>query len=799
MSKRSRDYDNKNFDFRNVVYNEKNAVRIDELYFDDKLSNEEEIMNYLYEMMLNKGSINFVSAPTNAGKTYAINELFKKLNKVEKRISKDEILEMFKYQEDPEKCYRTFKQTIPTYMNVIAMPSNPQTIQVSRKYGLECLVGGDDYKELDMTKDAINVAMVYDMSKVLINMLEKDKYLKINLVIDEAHDLTSAQFRIKAIDDLERLKELVLENGGTITYLTATYTELAYLTDLNHILFCNKRVQEVDFDNLTLIVVNGEKSIEDIALNVLSNKKALVRFNRKEGQKDIQKELSLQGKKVYYVNADEKASFIDKKTNEKVYKNKMMNDIVNNEILPEDTDIAICTQLLDSGSNIAGIGNENNKPYNFDTIHFIRDSKDLNLSQIEQFVNRIRFKHNNHYIVIKKQVLEENEKVYNFNLRQILKFCFDKLQKQVEYLEAEIDILRRIKYKGEENIDELIEKAINDILEEENNYDGLKNSMGGCIRYKNGDIYIDYKFFLNYCLNKYNQSLYYNQDKFVKELEKIFNKKVKIVEMEDKDINLEVDKTTLEEYKKELLEQLKNGGCLFPYIYKTQFYKEAQKVYEFTHYEIMKCLEIVLSMNDKELQELYNKYSKKALQKLNKSEIQELNTILSNEKQLKDVKDNNLREEFAKIITNQSFREKLNNSNKKGINIDDFITHYCKTDDEKEFNRFVNEKRIIKNNINYKDGYKELLRDHANYDQLIVLEYIKNVKNYKIYKKNPTENIDKIDELIKELNDRTGHKYTRTKLINFIKQIYTYREVDEKIKGKNTKCIYLNSLKTKIK
>lgn len=800
MSKRSYDFNNKNFGFRNEVYGETDGVKIDELYFDDKLSKEPEIIEYMFEMMKEKGSINFVSAPTNAGKTYLVNELFKKLNEVEKTPTKEEILHMFRFQDDPEKCYELTKDTIPTYMNVITMPSNPQTIQVAKKYGLQCLVGGKDYKELDMTKDGINVGMVYDMAKIITEMLRNDEYLKVNLVIDEAHELTSSTFRGEALSQLRELIPLVIERGGTVTYLTASYTEMAYLTGLKHILFCNRRIETVDFDNLKLIIVESDKNIDDITLNVLKDKKALVLFNKKEGQRDLQKELSLLNKKVYYVNSEEKQSYTDKKTNEKVYKNRMMNDIVNNEILPGDTDIAICTKMIESGTNIVGIGNEENTPYDFDTIHIIRDSKDLSLTSIEQISNRIRFSHKNHYIVIKKSVFEEeNEKVYDFSLRQTFKFFFEKLKRQVEYLEAEIDILRRIKYKDEENIEELVEKAIKDILKEKNNFDNLSNSMGGSIRYEDGKLSIEYKFFLNYCLNKYNQSLFYNKEKLVKELEKIFNKKVEVIEMKDKDLDLKIDKTTLEEYKNNLLEQLKNGAPLFPSIMETRFYKEALRLCGFLHKNIVECLEIVLTKTDKELQELYNKISKDTIRNMGIYDMRELREILENNKQLKDVKCESTREEIAKIVNNRVFLDKLETSTKENnLTLNEFIEHYCKTDNEKELNKFINDRRIIKNNNNFKDGYRELLHDHANYDQLIVLDFIKNVKNYKIYKNKIDEKTDKIDELIKELQERTGHKYTRNKVINFIKSIYTFREKDEKIKGKKVKCIYLNSLRLKM-
>ena len=801
MSKRSYDFNNKNYAFRNEIYGEKDGVKIDELYFDDKLSNEEEIVEYMFEMMRDKGSVNFVSAPTNAGKTYLVNELFKKLNEVEKTPTKEEILYMFRFQDDPEKCYESFVDTAPTYMNVIAMPSNPQTIQVAKKYGLQCLVGGKDFKALDMKADGgINVGMVYDMAKVLIDMLKSDEFLHINLVVDESHELTSSTFRGEALAQLRELIPLVITRGGTVTYLTASYTEMSYLTGLKHILFCNKRVEKVDFEHLKLIIVDSDKSIDDITLNILKDKKGLVLFNKKEGQKDLQKELSLMNKKVYYVNSDEKQSIIDKKTNEKIYKNKMMNCIVNEEILPEDIDLGIATKMLESGTNIVGIGSEDNQPFNFDTIHIIRDSQDLNLSSIEQFVNRIRFSHNNHYIIIKKSVIEEeNEKVYDFSLRQTFRFCFSKLQQQMEYLKAEMKLLRDIKFRGEENVEELVEKVMKDTLKEKNNFDGLSNSMGGSIRYEDGRLFIEYKFFLNYCLNKYNQSLFYNKDKFVKELEKIFNKKVEVIEMKDKDVDLKIDRTTLEDYKKNLLEQLKGGAPLFPSIMETKFYKEALKLCSFIHKNIEECLEIVLSKTDKELQELYNEISKDTMKNMGSYDMKELRKVLEDNKQLKDIKNESTREEISKIVNNRVFLEKMDKSMKEnGLSMNEFIDHYCKVEDDKELNRFINDKRIVKNNINYNDGYKELLRDHANFDQLVILEYIKNVKNYKIYKNKIEEKDDKIDELIKELLDRTGHKYTRNKVINFIKSIYTYREKDEKIKGKKVKCIYLNSLRLKM-
>lgn len=798
---RSNDFRMKYYSFHNEIYKDYKKVEIDELEYDDKLSKESKIMDYLYNMMLDKGSVNFVSSQTNSGKTYCINEIFKKLNKVEKKLTKEEVLYKLRYQDDPELAYELIKDTIPTYLNVLTMPSNPQTIQVGKSYGMQILVGEDGYRDIDFTKDGINVSMVYDMSKVLIDLLENNEYLIVNLVIDEAHELTSSQFRIETIDQLEKLKELVLRNGGTVTYLTATYAEMVYLQGLKHILFCNKRQHKINTEKVKLIYVNTDKQIEDVAINHLKDKKGLVRFNRKDGQKDIQTELSLLNKKVYYVNSDEKQSYTNKVTKEKTYKNKMMNDIVNNEILPSDSDLSICTQLLDSGSNIVGVGDKNNKPKDFNTFHFIRDSRDLNLSQIEQFFNRIRFDHESHEIILKKQQKTDNEKVYDFDLRKTFKFCYFKLQRQVKYLEKEIEDLREIKFKGEKDIDKLVEKTIKDTLAASNNFDGLENSMGGCIRYIDGKITVDYKFFLNYCLNKVNQSLYYNEDKFIDELGKIFNKEIEVIEINDDELDLEIDKTKIDDYKKILLDQLRKNAPLFPGITKTQFYKEACRVHKITNKNIQESLEIVLTMNDKELQELYNTYSKNTMVKLNKTEMKQLMEILNNEKQLKDLKSETTQEELYKITSNKQFRDKLNTTLRKGSTIDEFIIHYCKSSDEKELKKFIKDKRIVENNNNYLDGYKNLLMAHAEHDQLIILEYIKNIKNYKLYNKNPNGQdgkLDNLDKIIQELYDKTGHKYTRRQLINFIKKIYTYREEEQKVKGQKVTATILNSIRTKI-
>ena len=384
---------------------------------------------------------------------------------------------MMKYQDDPEKAFNSMKKITKQYMNVLMIPSNPQTVQVSSEYGFQVLVGGQGYIDIDIYKNN-NVAAVYDMSNILIEELEHNENLVINLVIDEAHELTCSQYRGKAIRNLEKLKDLVLKQGGTVVYLTASYSGMCYLRNLKHILFCNKKVENVDFDELHLLLNKSNSSIEDITLNYLKDKKALVRLNRKDNQRDISVELSNMGQKSYYINSDEKKSIINKQTNERNYKNKMLDCIINEEVLPSDLKVGFCTSMIDAGSNIVGLGSKQNQPVDFETVHVIYDMNDLSLMNIEQFSNRIRFFHNKHTLIMNYKENNDIDKHF-LTLPQIFKNCKKFLDTQVEYFKGEIELLRNTTYKNVENIEECIEKDINEKLTAKNFFDGLTNSVGG--------------------------------------------------------------------------------------------------------------------------------------------------------------------------------------------------------------------------------------------------------------------------------------------------------------------------------
>lgn len=797
MRKETKKFMSYNDLFCKTLYKQQQELNVQELEYNNYLLDNEQIKEKMLELMNTEGE-HFIYSQTGSGKTYSIVDCFRTLSEVEQNPTFEDVmtwvetLDNERLKNDCRECETLAKdlyciREAKMFSNILMVPARSQTLQAAEEYNLEAVVGNDENNRLDLFKSQ-NIVSVYDKAAEIYEVIDKCTDIKCRLIIDESHLLCMAKYRSKAIEELEKLKELVLLKGGSVIYLTASYMAMVYLKDLKNVLFCNKKNIERNFKELNLYVNTKDRKIQDFTFDVLQDKKGLVRYNNKETQKALKNKLEEDNKTVCYINSDEKDSITDKETNKTTYKNKMLDSVINNSQLPE-IDFGFATSLLDAGTNIKGVNGIQDP--NFNPFYVIDTSTNLNMLNIEQFSNRLRFKVNSYNILINNVV---SDKDYNLSLEDIIKFQAEKLEKQLKFLKGEEELLREL-YAGKENLEEAIERAMLNTLECENNFDNLKNSYGGSITYsKKTGFKVEYKYFLNYCLERYYLTLYYNRDLFINELQELFNVKVNVIENTESS-GENVSETYKIKYKEELLDYYLQHQEL-PDWTTLDIKKLIKRYMTATNTDLNEAIIEVLSNSELVIDKKLNEKCQSVLKSISKAEKSILKDVLRGDKQVKDINNEKVRRNVGIIVDNKKVKEKLQKTLKKGLELDEVLEHYDINND-KSLNTYVKEKQVIQNNKNYLLD-ERLLYDHASYDQYVVLDFIKNVKNYQIFEKRKTDKEDKIDELMKILKDKTGHEYTRRKLINFIKSIYNYREIEEKTGKKVIKVIYLNSIKTKM-
>lgn len=785
--------------FCNALYKEHHDIDVEEIEYNEYLSDNNQIKEKMLKIMNEPGQ-HFVSAQTGSGKTYSVIDCFKTIAAAEKNPALDDVMEWVqtidneKLKNDCLECEALAKDLYCAregYMKLsaILVPARSQTLQAAEEYEIKAIVGDNENNKLDIFNDQ-TIVSVYDKATELYETIDKCSNIKVRLVIDESHLLCMARFRSKAIEDLEKLIDLVLRKNGSVIYLTASYMAMIYLRDLKSITFCNKKNTERNFKEINLYVNTKGRKMQDFVYDVLKDKRGLVRYNNKEIQKSLAAKLEEDNKTVYYLNADEKQGITDKTTNKTVYKNKMLDSVVNYSQLPA-ADYCIPTSLLDAGTNIKSVDGKQDP--DFLPFYVIDNTMNMNLLSIEQFSNRLRYNFDSYNILINDKVVTNS---YNFSLEQIIEFQTKQLETQLEYLKLEEQILKTVLYRDREDKEEATERAILNLLECENNFDDLKNSYGGSITYsKEQGFEVEYKYFLNYCLERYYLTLYYNRDLFINELLDLFEVNVNIIE------NIEsAGENISEAYKAKHKEEVLN------YFMKNKELPEKtdpELIRLMNRYE--KAFELdssnakmkVLANPSDLINELLDNKCQSVLKSISGPEKKVLQEVLKGDKLTKEIKNNTFRRHIETITENKKMKEKIQKGLKKGLDLDEVIEAYDINND-KALTEYIKQKQIVENNNKFMID-KHLLYDHASYDQCVVLDFINNVKNYQIYEKRREETKeDKIDELIKLLNDKTGHEYTRKKLINFIKMIYNFREETEKSGKKVIKVIYLNSLKTKM-
>ena len=734
--------------------------------YENKLSDNDEIIKTIKEQ-LNKNEKALMIAPTNSGKTFTL------INKV------------FKEYDD---C-----------INIICIPTKTQTEQVEEAYNIPSIVGNkNNLMEFDFNTNN-SFAIVYDKLKELLDVFNIKKIdKKVNLIIDECHNLVSSSiFRKDAMNSVDFVANEVLKKNGSVIMMSATYQVMSYEIFDNMLLFLPAQEYRANTKEFNLYVNNSNKDTKEdkidfleFTYNILRNKKGIVRLNNiKYTEKLLNSLVANDNKKVIYCNSQEKESYKDEEDNIH-YFNEMFDKVVKNEVLPNN-DIAFSTSLMDCGTNIKDIENLDNKE-DYESFFCISSFNDIDLLNIEQFFNRLRFENKSYNLLVNNYEKEEKEIFYSF--LSIIKREYSKLNRNIKYFNMCLEALK-FKYNVVSDINNIeldgfyIDsnedspflnesdkmKELRRELESQFEFKdlaGTRNDMN-CI-FLNDEFKIDYNiksFFFN-CYKQYMHQFLYFQDKLVEELEKIFNINVKINCLDDENLDFYGVGEISNKRVKEILLQVKNDESLINEIksnnIKNNLIKNVEKTKEFQDVldlknlglDIKESFNFVIVHNDDDINELKSNLVKDSLKNLKNNDILVLKSILEDNNTINNYK-NDLKCNYSilKNLIDSKYYKYFKKSSKMGYDLKELVDIIYNSKKMSEVDNYFKDKQYVYYNNSYLKDEK-FLAGKAGEEQRIIIKSFFDKYNNKI--KRLTLNEKNLKNVVDELN-----KTFKTNTYNF--------------------------------
>ena len=752
-----------------------------EISFNDYLANNDDIKEMVKKFMTSN-DISFVCAPTGTGKTVLVGNLFSELNKIEKNEPFDEeameeMLSKFGAKKDDTFIRDELRKHHELFVNIMATSARSQTLQIGADNNvMKPLVGKSKENQKSAKIDLLennNFVMTYDMAYMIDELLDTYPELKVRLVVDEAHNFSEADYRKQKLDVIEKVIKRILANGGSVIYLTATYEAMAYLYELDNILFCEKNNQKRNFDKIVVNTVDSSITLDDSLGTYLKNQNALVRYNSLKSTDKLVQGLRCMGKNVHFINANEKDYHYDDEGNI-IYNNEMMHDVIMNSTLPTGTEIAFSTSLLDCGTNIKLPANYMN------SIFVIGKPNHLSMSNIEQFANRIRTPYNL-FELFMKEAKEENKKPF-LELDKIIEKSTFERKITIHYLHTTLESIKEkyenkrkanIQYYGNAN-EELLKKEyvneINQILKLQT-YDRLtSNNMNGAIYYneETDDFEVDEKFFLNYCMFNYNIQFNNNIDKFVEKLGEKFDLEVEIKKV-DKDC-IKFDNTSIDAAKskllkmatdKEFIKTIEDGTAkidkdVMPVLL------DAKKLNKLGM-NMKDAIDFTCLVDDKTLRTKNTELLKNTLSnKLVDSDYKLIQDFYSKDIDYMDISRSREKEIIDIINSNEFLSKRLRKGIKIGADAKDLMDIYMNNDSEKALKTYMDEYQAVYNNKNYLIN-RQLLSSKVCQEQLYVIEKLNLLKQNTYTKEDLHEFTDGFNKHFKKsYKDLTMRHYIET-------------------------------------
>jgi len=780
---------------------EEEITKVQTATYKKKILDNNQNLELLVDTLRQGGAVKLLIGPTNSGKTFSMAKAFKETNMLDNKTE--------------DKPYAT-------YLNILAVPTRSQAQQVAQAYpDLACIVGDSKgFKDYDLTK-VHNYVVVYDKLTELLESYTSN--LVVRLVIDEAHNLVSAyNYRRKTVDNIEKLQTKIVNDGGTVVHMTATYQIMAYQKYDRLISLEPEQDYEANTEKVTIIKNASKQKYEDFVFNYLKDVRGIVRYNNLKVNTEIVANLQELGKTVGIVSSQEKGWKEDEAGNIKYY-NETVDAIINEEKLA-NTDIVLSTSILDCGTNITDVKGQNN--YDYKSIFCIPDEKNVDIMNIEQFFNRLRFRNNQYVILIDNQdkptkVTTEKDKdgkevevTVNkqfLSLNTIIANNKNKVLKNVEYFKKSVEALKfkyttdiyeelleieedRTKYpKNDGSFKRINKVALRTEFESQAayEYNGERNDLG-CI-YLEKDLTVQYNtkavYYKSY--TQFTKQYYTHQDKLIEDLETIFNKEIEVIEVTNIDSFL--DTTIIDTKVKEVLATILKDEDLqlqitnkkitdedVRGIIRTELYKEVVELVKLG-ISLTEAITSVITLDEKEIKEIKNDKVKDILKTLTKKENIILTNILKDEAIIEKIQEEDQKLKIENIVNSKYFTL-ISKAVQMGDTVSEIVKVITKVDKDKEIKEYLTNKQYTDNNNRYLVS-PDTLAGKIGIVQKIILTYILKPGTTEPKRMKLTETT--LTPLVEEINKAVGEQYTTRKVSNLITNMFNTYNV--KYKGRVVK------------
>lgn len=257
-------------------------------------------------------------------------------------------------------------------------------------------------------------AVVYDRVHDLISLDQPDNpdgnpIGKLILIIDEAHNLVSqANFRKRAIHEVEDVAARVIKAGGSVLYVTATPAKILGF-NFDDIFSCvkidektKKPVDQNSFKKLDIYQKNSRRSMRDALIpqtidEVSKGYKPLIRINNKNTIESVAAALRARGLKVVTLSSDDKGYTLV--NGRRYYDNQAYADLIGPRSALPYCDVFLTTSVIECGTNIKGMWSENaNRTKDLPIqdpkllpVFYVGTDRDFDLDNIAQFLARVRY------------------------------------------------------------------------------------------------------------------------------------------------------------------------------------------------------------------------------------------------------------------------------------------------------------------------------------------------------------------------------------------------------------------------
>lgn len=733
-------------EYQKITTGEEYSPAIEKFEFKRYLTDIKNI-NDIFKNEFNKNQKFLAVAPTNSGKTFTL------INYI--------------------------KQT-ENEVYLFTVPNKSQSEQIEQSYpGIISIVGEKNYLKDFNLNDNRFFSIVYDKMNEIETVIDSYPNLKFNIVLDESHNLeSSVNYRPGAIQSLDRVCDLIIERGGSVCLMTASFESMKYERIDKILYFYNEEEYKAHTDNFNLYInkcFDKDKDFNVFSYNLLKDKKGIVRYNSKESTDLLESALkNKDGLLVYHTNGEDRK--YKKVEGKMVFDNIIDNSIINFSKLPLN-DLVFTTCKFDCGTNISEIEGINN--YDYESFFLVNNSLNMNLMNIEQFFNRLRF-HNKCYNLF-LQYEKQNDEFKTLN--EIAKEEKKNIDRNIKYLELLIEALK-FRYNNDKN--KIIEEFNYQLNFEDK--EGNKNDLGCIYLNDNLEVKFDRKEFFNKCNNKYQRQYFYNIDKLVKKIEEIFNIKINIKSF----VNNEIEYVDLEAFKDEtyrnilkqilednkLLEEIKTNNIksdIIKDISKKDIYKNNVLVLNNLGFELEEALSFVIENNTETIKD-----KKKELIKgieLSDKDILALYKLIKDELTLKDIKDIDV-VNYKNIynIYKSEYYQYIVKSVKMKIDIKEIWEVIKNSQKDSEINKFfLNYQTIYYNKLFLED--ERLLGGKIGKEQKLIIKFFldkyNKVRRIELNDKN-------LSKLSKKLNDEfKTDKYTNLKVKNLVKKIFNINKENQ--------------------